>query len=218
MSQIPFSQDPEEAALRVPACDACKGRKIKCDRESPCSSCVASKIPCRTTKRAPEKRQRVHLSAKYGDELADVNRKLSSLTDAVSTILKRQDASPKGISPDQRSSTDVLSTPSDIDPPEPGMPYEGDSSFTAQSKSITQALEATISQSTLQLDHVMQRLVQEAAIHTSSSSGAAGSLSCGASFKQYPELSHLTLPPMAVVLRTLRVVKGMLCVSGVYRG
>ncbi|KAK7754301.1 hypothetical protein SLS62_003594 [Diatrype stigma] len=53
--------------------------RTKCDRQSPCASCVTLKAACRTTGGASEKRQRVLLSSKYEDAMQDVNRQLAEV-------------------------------------------------------------------------------------------------------------------------------------------
>ncbi|KAL6410631.1 hypothetical protein AUP68_07059 [Ilyonectria robusta] len=63
------------------ACDACRGRKIRCDRNSPCSYCLGAKIPCRHTNTGPkEKRTRILLSAQYEKKIDAIDRRLEGVT------------------------------------------------------------------------------------------------------------------------------------------
>ncbi|KAK4112867.1 hypothetical protein N656DRAFT_731328 [Canariomyces notabilis] len=66
---------------RVPrACDACRVRKIRCDRESPCAHCVQSKIECTQSKtRQREKRTRVLLSRQYENKIDSIDRRLGAV-------------------------------------------------------------------------------------------------------------------------------------------
>ncbi|KAF5658365.1 C6 transcription factor [Fusarium heterosporum] len=63
------------------ACDACRTRKIRCDRNSPCSHCVHAKIPCTHQETRPkEKRTRILLSAQYEKKIDIIDRRLEALT------------------------------------------------------------------------------------------------------------------------------------------
>lgn len=64
--------------------------QTRCDRALPSSGCVALQIQCRTSKRSPEKRQRVLLSDKYTNAIVDVNRKLDSISHTLSDLTGRQ--------------------------------------------------------------------------------------------------------------------------------
>ncbi|GKU01982.1 hypothetical protein FLAG1_03094 [Fusarium langsethiae] len=64
------------------ACDACRTRKIRCDRNSPCSHCVHAKIPCTHHETRPkEKRTRILLSAQYEKKIDIIDRRLETLTE-----------------------------------------------------------------------------------------------------------------------------------------
>ncbi|KAF4441897.1 hypothetical protein F53441_11857 [Fusarium austroafricanum] len=64
------------------ACDACRTRKIRCDRNSPCSHCVHAKIPCTHHDTRPkEKRTRILLSAQYERKIDIIDRRLEALTE-----------------------------------------------------------------------------------------------------------------------------------------
>ncbi|GAW17554.1 hypothetical protein ANO14919_070120 [Xylariales sp. No.14919] len=132
---------------RRPACDNCKTRKTKCDRRSPCASCVTLNVPCRTTHRAGEKRQRVLLSTKYEDAVQDVSRQLADVREMLQTLMLNKDAGSLATG-SQESSVDVaVYTPqSMIDEQVPFLDsvqegYDGDTSFTSQVKNT---LEATL--------------------------------------------------------------------------
>ncbi|KAL4723265.1 hypothetical protein ACLX1H_009755 [Fusarium chlamydosporum] len=64
------------------ACDACRTRKIRCDRNSPCSHCVHAKISCTHHETRPkEKRTRILLSAQYERKIDIIDRRLEALTE-----------------------------------------------------------------------------------------------------------------------------------------
>ncbi|KAI5461500.1 fungal-specific transcription factor domain-containing protein [Mariannaea sp. PMI_226] len=67
--------------LGEPLCDACRTRKIRCDRNSPCSHCVHAKIPCTHADTRPkEKRTRILLSAQYERKIDLIDRRLEGVT------------------------------------------------------------------------------------------------------------------------------------------
>ncbi|KAH7142734.1 fungal-specific transcription factor domain-containing protein [Dactylonectria estremocensis] len=70
------------------ACEACRSRKIRCNRESPCSQCRRAKLECvQVSIRPREKRARILLTPQYekkidiiDDRLRDVTKLLQNLT------------------------------------------------------------------------------------------------------------------------------------------
>ncbi|KAI8410230.1 hypothetical protein FOFC_10084 [Fusarium oxysporum] len=74
-------QNPSNLTIRR-ACDACRTRKIRCDRNSPCSHCIHAKIPCTHHDTRPkEKRTRILLSAQYERKIDIIDRRLEALTE-----------------------------------------------------------------------------------------------------------------------------------------
>ncbi|SPO04291.1 uncharacterized protein DNG_06974 [Cephalotrichum gorgonifer] len=61
-------------------------RKTKCDRGTPCSSCVTAGLSCRAAQSRPEKRQRVLISARYDEALESVDRRLQELQQTVNAL------------------------------------------------------------------------------------------------------------------------------------
>ncbi|KAI7424855.1 hypothetical protein KC336_g7041, partial [Hortaea werneckii] len=76
---MPASRDAEKDG-QPRACDACRARKVRCDKGSPCSHCKSSGSICRTTVNTnAEPRSRVNISKEYekkidriGDRLANI--------------------------------------------------------------------------------------------------------------------------------------------------
>ncbi|KAH8587449.1 hypothetical protein B0O99DRAFT_678074 [Bisporella sp. PMI_857] len=85
-----LSQDQSTFSTGLRACQACRSRKIRCDRLDPCSSCQASNIPCRTAEKPTQKRQRVLISPKYEEQLEIINARLAQLQTSISS-LSRED-------------------------------------------------------------------------------------------------------------------------------
>ncbi|KAI0178947.1 hypothetical protein GGR52DRAFT_569850 [Hypoxylon sp. FL1284] len=71
--------------------------RTKCDRRSPCASCVTLNVACRSTRRAPEKRQRVVLSSRYDEAVEDVSRQLGDVKEMLHTLMLNRDASPRSV-------------------------------------------------------------------------------------------------------------------------
>ena len=145
-------------------------------------------------------------------EIEDVNGRLASLERILQSVVNTKTQNATESSPS--SHPEVLSTPRDSQLMERDLVFEGDSSFVAHSKHVTQAFETSLNNSpfsnsvrdvsaavatlrsflnespaTTDASHPLQRPLQEV-IH-------------------YPELSHLSTPPMEAVLRILRYFKGI---------
>ncbi|KAL2261569.1 hypothetical protein VTK26DRAFT_3876 [Humicola hyalothermophila] len=62
------------------ACDACRARKIRCNRESPCAHCLHAKIQCTQTEARPkEKRARILLTHQYEQKIDHIDRRLEGV-------------------------------------------------------------------------------------------------------------------------------------------
>ncbi|KAH7120471.1 hypothetical protein EDB81DRAFT_700705 [Dactylonectria macrodidyma] len=78
-SDSPAHDSPAPIIRR--ACDACRTRKIRCDRKSPCSYCSQAKIPCiQANTRPKEKRTRILLSAQYERKIDVIDSRLEEVT------------------------------------------------------------------------------------------------------------------------------------------
>ncbi|KAI0424492.1 hypothetical protein F5Y09DRAFT_139059 [Xylaria sp. FL1042] len=205
MSEAEQNIPPE----RRPACDNCKTRKTKCDRRSPCASCVTLNVPCRTTNRAGEKRQRVLLSSKYEDAVQDVSRQLADVREMLQTLMLNKDVGSIA-SGSQTAPLDATAyTPqSMIDEQVPVLDsvqegYHGDTSFTSHAHQIKTTLEATLLPSELEFsssealensnDHGRNKDTPPTRINLIESSNIG--------------LGNMPLPPNDIVLKMLRLVK-----------
>ncbi|KAI5924544.1 hypothetical protein F4810DRAFT_719134 [Camillea tinctor] len=64
------------------ACDQCRLRKIRCDKESPCSNCRSAKRSCSSTgagQKPKEPRQRVLISSQYERKIDQIEERLASI-------------------------------------------------------------------------------------------------------------------------------------------
>ncbi|KAL0932879.1 fungal specific transcription factor domain-containing protein [Colletotrichum truncatum] len=62
------------------ACDACRARKIRCNRESPCSYCTHAKIECTHADNKPkEKRTRILITPQYERKIDQIDRRLETV-------------------------------------------------------------------------------------------------------------------------------------------
>ncbi|KAI0105297.1 hypothetical protein GGR51DRAFT_571963 [Nemania sp. FL0031] len=194
---------------RRPACDNCKTRKTKCDRRSPCASCVTLDVACRTTHRATEKRQRVILSAKYEDAVQDVSRQLADVREMLQVLMSNRDAGPSALRPQEIPVDTAGYTPrSMIDEQVPVLDsvqegYHGDTSFTSHAHQIKTTLEGTLLPSELEFP-----------LRGSSESTSGQDTNESATTTIDPlmksndvGLGNTPLPPNEVVLKLLRLVK-----------
>ncbi|KAK1706409.1 uncharacterized protein BDZ83DRAFT_192221 [Colletotrichum acutatum] len=189
-----------------PACDNCKGRKTKCDRETPCSSCVASNLTCRLTHRSSERRQRVLISPRYDEAIESVDRSLKEVSQAVQQLLE--------INQQKSHSSPLVSPPSFIGNHSPNFPglsegYRGDSSFKAHVHRVTDALKdvAADLESTLGDDSALSATMQM--IDQATGSEERSPTQTGSSLlsvqAQLPELGSRSLPSTDRVLKLVRL-------------
>ncbi|EMC96618.1 hypothetical protein BAUCODRAFT_483952 [Baudoinia panamericana UAMH 10762] len=64
--------------IKKRVCDACRTRKVRCDRGSPCSPCRAANLTCRTEKlRTKVTKQRVQVSKQYETKIDTIDQRLA---------------------------------------------------------------------------------------------------------------------------------------------
>ncbi|KAI0454145.1 hypothetical protein F5B21DRAFT_476767 [Xylaria acuta] len=194
---------------RRPACDNCKTRKTKCDRRSPCSSCVTLDVACRTTHRASEKRQRVLLSTKYEDAVQDVSRQLADVKEMLHVLLSNEDAG-SSASHSQETSLDAAAytLQSMIDEQVPVLDsvqegYHGDTSFTSHAHQIKTTLAATLLPS--ELEFPLSASLESASDKDNDKDSATAMNPVLQS--NDVGLGNMPLPPNKIVLNLLRLVK-----------
>ncbi|TKA64859.1 hypothetical protein B0A49_08003 [Cryomyces minteri] len=177
------------ARAAVKACDACRARKIKCDRKAPCSSCLSSHGHCKTSPRQPEKKKRILISAGYEKEVKGVNERLASLEKTIHTLV----ASPRSPAntDDQFQRTNTVRSPRTLED-DHNVPFEGASSFTAHSKQVSQAFRSAATSAGLPSELISTSGLGRDRFNDETK-GPVGDL--------------YELPPMSLVLKTLRAAK-----------
>jgi hypothetical protein len=145
-------------------------------------------------------------------EIQSVNGRLASLENLLEDLVNKQAGRSSNSSPAASSGGPALSTPRDSQPVWHDLEYEGDSSFAAHSKSITQVIEKGLrgvsdTDSSADVAAVISTLRDFLSEKQSVSNSADPS-----AFRDvvnYPELSNVTLAPMQAVLTLLRYAKSM---------
>lgn len=211
---------------RQSACDACRRRKVRCDRLFPCSNCKTSSIRCCTAKRTPARRPRGLTQAQaqntshYEKTLADLNRKIEQLSESLNTSAHGQRAKPDLASEDSPHS---IGSPRNHQPVDHWKSsttrdsnFEGDSSFAMHSMQATQALEASLASTPqihidVTLSDAMASL--QNAVGSGPDSGAPrpslpaqpSQSSCD---DENQDLAALPMPPTDLVVRLLKYARG----------
>ncbi|KAK3301852.1 uncharacterized protein B0T15DRAFT_442060 [Chaetomium strumarium] len=150
------------------ACDACRARKIRCNRESPCAHCVHAKIECTHAgaNRPREKRSRILLTHQYEQKIDHIDRRLEGVVRLLEELKARlppptASASPAPtatapapatatviVSASPASATSHAETPgsgSGSDTITTGTVVEGESSLTAHSVFANDFLQKAVS-------------------------------------------------------------------------
>ncbi|KAG9254053.1 uncharacterized protein F5Z01DRAFT_622611 [Emericellopsis atlantica] len=71
------------------ACDQCRMRKVRCDKDYPCANCRTAKRPCTSTglgQRPKEPRQRVLISSQYERKIDQIESRLGSIESLLKNI------------------------------------------------------------------------------------------------------------------------------------
>ncbi|KAK4221285.1 putative transcriptional regulatory protein [Podospora fimiseda] len=92
---VPRAASPPFSFLKY--CNACRARKIGCNRESPCAHCVRAKIECTydNSKRPREKRARILLTQQYEQKIDHLDSRL----DEIVALLRDLKANGRGATP-----------------------------------------------------------------------------------------------------------------------
>ncbi|KAI1143674.1 hypothetical protein F5Y05DRAFT_407081 [Hypoxylon sp. FL0543] len=203
---------------RRPACDNCKARKTRCDRRSPCASCVTLNVACRTTPRASEKRQRVLLSSKYDEAVQDVRRQLVDVKEMLQALMSKREPTPSSTGASEYAHH---TPPQIIDEEVPSLAsvregYSGDPSFQAHAHRVKNALEAALAASDLINVEALgapptlsPRGVAEL-LHGADTADTTTPNRAIPAPPQPPydlDFGNLPLPPMDLVLKILRLAK-----------
>jgi hypothetical protein len=183
-------------------------KQTKCDRATPCSSCIAAGLHCHLTRRSAEKRQRILISARYDEAMDNIDRSLREVSQALQTLASRNDRTHS--SPADSPMATATTPMSSISGLSEG--YRGDSSFKAHVQRVTDALRDAASSLDLSLANPsLSETIGDAAelenINTPNTGPAVDTGTQGPSSVQYPELERRSLPPVQPVLRLLRLAQ-----------
>ncbi|KAI0531635.1 fungal-specific transcription factor domain protein [Xylaria digitata] len=90
------SRDGSPPALSRRACDQCRLRKIRCDKETPCSNCRSARRSCSSTgagQKPKEPRQRVLISSQYERKIDQIEDRLAGIESLLQQLVSAQRAS-----------------------------------------------------------------------------------------------------------------------------
>ncbi|KAK7224934.1 hypothetical protein V2G26_012937 [Clonostachys chloroleuca] len=197
------------------ACDACRARKIRCNREFPCSHCITSGIACvYAVAKPPKKRTRVLITPQYERKLDVIDTRLERAIHLLENLHTR--GTPDVRSPQQpqvpAKTPSSTSTPaSDAIQPQRahGRVVEGDSSFAAHSVFVNEFLQTVAETTPLQesspelceaLDELSCILVQQDATTNEVSYPHARPI-------QRPSLPGCDMPPIKKAIALIRIAK-----------
>ncbi|KAK2734419.1 fungal specific transcription factor domain-containing protein [Colletotrichum kahawae] len=113
------------------SCDTCRARKIRCDREQPCSHCVGSKTQCTyTDKLKPrEKKTRILLTSQYEKKIDQIDRRLEQVVGLLQTLPLNVEQTSHASLQSPAGSQGTLTTDNGL---EASSVMEGESSLAAQ--------------------------------------------------------------------------------------
>ncbi|KAI1391863.1 fungal-specific transcription factor domain-containing protein [Hypoxylon trugodes] len=209
------------------ACDQCRLRKIRCDKESPCSNCRSAKRSCSSTgagQKPKEPRQRVLISSQYERKIDLIEERLGG----IETLLRNLapiSASPSNTEAPTRQPSDKLTplsmtsrddTSSTVFDPEDAGDFEGNSSLAAHTAFASEFLEHAVQGTSLQqqggspkIDAALSSLRR--IVHMQESRRAVSSFHefrlPGQKQSSKTTLRDLPLPPMEFVAEKLREMK-----------
>ncbi|KAL8784943.1 MAG: hypothetical protein Q9213_003685 [Squamulea squamosa] len=187
LSEPEGTESVARAALK--ACDNCRARKIKCDRNTPCSSCLSSHRHCKTSTRQPEKKKRILISAGYEKEVKGVNERLASLEKTIHALVTSPGSPANTDDRSQRSNT--VRSPRTLED-DHNVQFEGASSFTAHSKQISQAFRSAATSAGLPSDSLSTSSLGRDRFNDETKG---------------PVENLYELPPTSLVLKTIRAAK-----------
>ncbi|KAH6972727.1 hypothetical protein BKA56DRAFT_493048 [Ilyonectria sp. MPI-CAGE-AT-0026] len=208
------------------ACDACRTRKIRCDRNSPCSHCIHAKIACTHVNKGPkEKRTRILLSVQYERKIDLIDRRLEGVTRLLEEIkttipvanaqlaAQGKDATPDRTSQPSGSSTSTpFSLAMQLASNSPIIEAEAESSLAAHSIFAEDFLQNVIGSDSLQSADLEMRKSLDSlhCIVDALKQQTAGTemVYTMANYVSRPTLSDIKLPPIQKTVALIHEFKG----------
>ncbi|KAI9163713.1 transcriptional regulatory protein [Paramyrothecium foliicola] len=207
------TEDPIERR----ACDQCRQRKIRCDKDSPCFNCRSTKRSCTSIGVGPrpkETRQRVLISSQYEKKIDRIENRLAN----IETLLKDLAINPhqsfnhdRLLPTPQASSVAGAASTVDCDTSDDESAFGGDSAISAHTAFASEFLQRAVHKTPMpevdpKMEAALANLSQlvEMQRHRSISHGPRFPLQ-----RSVPPggLSQLPMPPMAAVVAALKQVK-----------
>ncbi|KAF5674977.1 transcriptional regulatory [Fusarium heterosporum] len=197
------------------ACEACKVRKIRCDRVYPCGNCKAAGIACQQQSHPhpvqsdarPRQDNRISQLEEYVHTLEARLAKVESRLDTQTPTLPSTStsASTPSVAPPKHTSPATSSNPSihDVAPSPVGPLYEGSSSFINQFVRASEEIQRSAVAETPEAAQTLTESFNQ--LNTILNDQEEKKPSVAAVSRSVPEVSS---PPATVVLAILRKIKG----------
>ncbi|KAF3209467.1 hypothetical protein TWF106_006902 [Orbilia oligospora] len=221
------SERPDGPGGLRKTCDQCRSRKVRCDRETPCSNCRITQRECSFTgalQKPRAARQRVLISHQYESKIDSFEARLTGIEGMLrelTTSLKRGGgtSTPHSESITQNYISPSCSTagPNSIcegssvpDVGDSDAAFEGDSSLTAHTTFASEFLEKAVTNTSRQLNPEMQTTLASLQKMVRMQNRKGDPLESRLDHQQpMPKggYSQLPLPPTDVILKLLRRVK-----------
>ncbi|KAI1409868.1 fungal-specific transcription factor domain-containing protein [Hypoxylon sp. FL1857] len=207
------------------ACDQCRLRKIRCDKESPCSNCRSAKRSCSSTgagQKPKEPRQRVLISSQYERKIDMIEERLGGIETLLRNLSPISASTSSNTEVFTRQSSDKTTplsvtsrddTSSTVFDPEDAGDFEGNSSLAAHavfaSEFLEHAVQGTHEGGSPKIDAALSSLRQIAHMHETRRTVSSFHEFRLPGLKQPSKtnLRDLPLPPMALVAEKLREMK-----------
>ncbi|OLN96766.1 putative transcriptional regulatory protein C11D3.07c 1 [Colletotrichum chlorophyti] len=216
------------------ACDACRARKIRCNRESPCGYCTHAKIECthEENNKPKEKRTRILITPQYERKIDQIDRRLETVIrllkdfkvqppssstrgdNGIFTMNAPQvESAPVTQHAQQPSSTSTPSSHAIQSEEGVGAVVEGDSSLAAQSVFATEFVHNVVNTESLQdssldLGETLEALSQ--IVNALKQQPVAGEMTYPyAKPVQRLRIQGLELPPIEKAVHTIRIARSL---------
>ncbi|KAJ5344597.1 hypothetical protein N7452_002601 [Penicillium brevicompactum] len=203
------------------ACDACRSRKIRCNRQYPCSHCEQKSIDCTHAElKVKEKRTRIHFTPLYERKIDHIERRLDGIIEILNDLKVSKPEPEPGRAQLPRTKQPLSNqshfTPAVFDHATPedlaaGPVVEGDSSLTAHSAFANDFLQSFVGTDSVQDCSLEMRQTLDALAHTVATlkkQTITGEVpNSGFPPTHRPRMKVLNLPPIEKTVALIRLAK-----------